>query len=70
MTHVYLFYTLDFVAKFFPALTSGDLGLIPGSGRSSEGGNGTPTPELLSEKSQGHRNLAGYNLGLQRIRHD
>lgn len=25
MTHVYLFYTLDFVAKFFPALTSGGL---------------------------------------------
>ena len=25
MTHVYLFYSLDFVAKFFPALTSGGL---------------------------------------------
>ena len=60
------------VVKNLPANAgdAGDLGLIPGSGRSSEGGNGTPTPELLSEKSQGHRNLAGYNLGLQRIRHD
>ena len=49
------------VVKNLPA-NAGDLGLIPGSGRSSEGGNGNPTPEFLSEKSQGHRNLAGYNL--------
>ena len=51
------------------ARDAGDSGLIPGSGRSSEGGNGNPTPEFLSEKSQGPRNLVDYNLWSQRIRH-
>ena len=35
-----------------------DVGLIPGSGRSPGGGNGTP---LLLEESHGQRSLAGYS---------
>ena len=40
------------------ACNEGDLGLIPGLGRSS--GEGT-TPVLLPGKSHGQRSLAGYN---------
>ena len=37
---------------------TGDMGLIPGSGRFLGGGNGSP---LLPGKSHGQRSLAGYN---------
>ena len=39
----------------------GDVGLIPGSGISSGGGNGIRTPVSLPGKSHGQRSLAGYS---------
>ena len=42
------------------ACNAGDPGLIPGSGRSTGEGNGTPTPVFLPGKSYGQRSLAGY----------
>ena len=39
------------------AYNAGDLGFIPGSGRSPGEGNGTPTPVLLPGKSHGPRSL-------------
>ena len=38
----------------------GDLGLIPGLGRSPEEGNGNPTPVFLPEEFHGPRSLVGY----------
>ena len=40
----------------------GDLGSIPGSGRSPGEGNGQPTPVFLSGESHGLRSLVGYSL--------
>ena len=40
---------------------AGDLGSIPGSGRSPGGGNGQPTPVLLPGKSHGQGSLVGYS---------
>ena len=40
---------------------AGDLGLIPGSGRFPEEGNGNPQPVFLSGKSHGQRSLVGYS---------
>ena len=49
----------------------GDMGSIPGSGRSPGGGKWYPTPIFSPGKSHGQRNLVGYNpLGCKRIRHD
>ena len=39
----------------------GDLGSIPGSGRSPGEGNGQSTPVLLPGKSHGQRSLVGYS---------
>ena len=39
---------------------TGDLGSIPGSGRSSEGENGNPLQYSLPGRSHGLRSLAGY----------
>ena len=39
----------------------GDVGLIPGLGISSGGGNGIRTPVSLPGKSHGQRSLAGYS---------
>ena len=39
----------------------GDLGLIPGWGRSFEGGHGNPLQYLCLENPHGQRNLAGYS---------
>ena len=39
----------------------GDLGLIPGSGRSPGEGNGNPLQYSCLEKSHGRRNLVGYS---------
>ena len=39
--------------------TAGDVGLIPGSGRSP--GGGQPTPVFLPGESHGWRNLVGYS---------
>ena len=38
----------------------GDVGLIPGSGRSPGGGHGQPIPVFLPRESHGQRILAGY----------
>ena len=43
------------------ACNTGDLGLISGSGRSPEEGNGYPTPVFLPGKSHGQRSLEGYH---------
>ena len=42
------------------ACNAGDLGLIPGSGRSPGEGNGNPL-QLLPGKSHGWRSLIGYS---------
>ena len=38
-----------------------DMGSIPGLGRSSAGGNGTPLQYFLPGKSHGQRSLVGYS---------
>ena len=38
---------------------AGDLGLVPGSGRSPGGGNSNPPPVFLPGEFHGQRNLAG-----------
>ena len=43
------------------AWNAGDLGLIPGSGRSPGEGNGKPTAVLLPGESHGGRSLVGYS---------
>ena len=43
------------------ACNVGDLGLIPGSGRSPGEGNGNPFQYSCLEKSHGRRNLVGYS---------
>ena len=43
------------------ASNSGDLGSIPGSGRSPGEENGNPTPVLLPRKFHGWRSLVGYS---------
>ena len=40
---------------------TGDVGLIPGSGRSPGGRKWHPTPVFLLEKSHGPRSLVGYS---------
>ena len=48
-----------------------DLGLIPGLGRSPEGGHGNPLQYSCLENPHGQRSLVGYNLwGHQRVGHD
>ena len=42
------------------AWNAGDLGLIPGSGRSPGEGKWQPTPVLLPGESHGGRSLVGY----------
>ena len=52
------------LVKNLPA-NAGDIrgtGLIPGSGRSAEGGSGLLTPVFLPGESPGHRSLAGCSL--------
>ena len=45
-----------------PPANAGDIGLIPGSGRSPGEGNGNPpTPVYLSGKSHGQRSIVGYS---------
>ena len=45
-----------------PPVSAGDEGLIPGSARSSAGGNSDLTPYSYLEKFHGQRSLAGYSL--------
>ena len=43
------------------AYNVGDLGSIPGSGRSLGGRKWQPTPVFLPGESHGQRNVVGYN---------
>ena len=43
------------------AWNAGDLGSIPGLGRSSGEGNGQPTPVFMPGESHGPRSLVGYS---------
>ena len=43
------------------ACNAGDLGSIPGSGRSPGEGNGNPLPVFLPGGSHGQRSLVGYS---------
>ena len=53
------------------ACNAGDLGAIPGSGRSSGEGNGNPLQYSGLEKSHGWRSLVGLqSVEWQRLRHD
>ena len=45
-----------------PPTNAGDVGLIPGLGRSPRGGNGNPLQYSCLEKSHGQRSLAGYSI--------
>ena len=50
---------------------AGNLGSIPGSGRSLGGGNGKPTPVFLPGESPWTEEPGGYNpWGSQRVGHD
>jgi len=44
-------------------LTEGNLGLIPGLGRSAGGGHGNPLQYYCLENLHGQRNLVGYSPG-------
>ena len=44
-----------------PMQETGDVGLIPGLGRSLEEGNGNPLQYSCLEKFQGQRSLVGYS---------
>ena len=54
-----------------PTINAGDLGSIPGSGRST-GGENSPIPVFLSGKSHEQRNLSGYkeSMGWRSVGHD
>ena len=53
-----------------PPANAGDVGLIPGSERSPEEGNGTHS-SILVWKSHGQRNLVGYkSIGSRRVRYN
>ena len=45
-----------------PAWNAGDLGLIPGLGRSHGGGHGNPLQNSCLQNLHGQRSLAGYSL--------
>ena len=49
------------VVKNLPA-NAGDMGFIPGWGRSPGGGNGNPLQHSMLAKSHGPRSLVGYSL--------
>ena len=53
------------MVKTLPA-NAGDMGSVPGSGRSPGEENGQPTPVFSSGKSHGQRSLVGQqSMGLQ-----
>ena len=58
------------MVKKLPA-NAGDLGLIPGSGRSPGEGNGNESQYSFLEKSHGQRSLVGYSpWGCKRVGYD
>ena len=52
------------------ACVAGDLGLIPGSGRSTGERNGHPLPIFLPGEFHGQRSPVGYIHGVQRVTHN
>ena len=52
------------------ACNAGDLGLIPGLGRSPGGGHGNLLQYSCLENPHGQRYLVGWSQCLQRVRHD
>ena len=53
------------------ACNTGDLGLIPGLGRSPEGGHGNPLQYSCLKNPHGQRSLTSYGIGVtKRIGHD
>ena len=52
-----------------PPARAGDVGSIPGLGR-SPGGVWEPTPVFLPGESRGQRRLGGYSLEGHRVGHD
>jgi len=50
------------VVKSLPA-NAGDVGSLPGLGRSLAEGNGQPTPVFLPGKLNGQKNLVGRGIG-------
>ena len=64
---------MTLVVKNLPSSAGdkGDVGLIPGSGRSPGRGHGQPTPIFLPGESHGRQILAGCGpWGRKRVRHD
>ena len=53
-----------------PAYNEGDLGSIPGLGRSPGEGNGNPLQDSCLENSVDRGGLRLQSMGLQRVRHD
>ena len=54
-----------------PLANAGDMGLIPGSGRSPGGGNGNPLQYFCLENPHGWRSLLGYGpWGHKRVGHN
>ena len=71
--HYHVFTDGGSVVKNLPikAGDAGDVGLIPGLGRSPGAGHGNSLKVFLPEKSPGQRSLVGYGLlGHQRVRRD
>ena len=80
--YIFYFYLLD-IPVFFPGFSGGsdgeestcnlgDLGWIPGLGRSPGGGHGNPLQSSCLENPHGERSVEGYvqSMGWQRIRYD
>ena len=59
-----------FVVVKNPPTDAGDLGLIPGSGRSPGEGNGNPLQYLCLENPWTEEALGLQSMGSQRVRHD
>ena len=67
-----------FLMDFFPggsdakesARNAGDLGLIPGSGRSPGGGKGNPLQYCCLENSWTEESSGLQSMGSERVRHD
>ena len=53
-----------------PTCNAGDLGPVPGSGRSPEGRHGNPLQNSGLENPHGQRSLVGYSPQDHRIRHN
>jgi len=52
------------------ACNVGDLGSIPGLGKSPGGGHGNPLQYSCRENPHGQRSLVGYSPWGRRVRHD